>query len=162
MKQPLKRHEALKPLSKDHHHGLLLCWKIRAGRKSNVETKRIRAYTDFFFESQLKPHFKFEEEEIFGLLGDDHPLVKKAKNEHIRLEHLFSTNTCVDRALDDIEKELDAHIRFEERVLFTELQAEASTAQLDKLKNKEDEMETPDPDEWPDKFWIKTRANASA
>ncbi|MGB7787041.1 MAG: hemerythrin domain-containing protein [Salinimicrobium sp.] len=162
MRQPLKRHEALKPLSKDHHHGLLLCWKIRAGRKNNIETERIRAYTDFFFESQLKPHFKFEEEEIFNLLGDDHPLVKKAKHEHARLEQLFSANTCVDRALADIEKELDAHIRFEERVLFTELQAEVSEAQLDDLKNKEDEMETPDPDDWQDKFWLKTTASASA
>ena len=161
MKQPLKRHEALMPLSKDHHHGLLLCWKIRAARKSKVTTDRKKAYTDFFFESQLKPHFKFEEEEIFSLLGDDHPLVKKARNEHIRLEHLFTTTTFVDRALDDIEKELDAHIRFEERVLFTELQAEASCEQLDNLKNKEDEITTPDPDQWHDKFWIKTKANVS-
>lgn len=162
MRQPLKRHEALKPLSKDHHHGLLLCWKIRTGRKSNVETERIRAYTDFFYESQLKPHFKFEEEEIFSLLGNDHPLVKRAKHEHTRLEQLFSTDTCVDHALADIEKELDAHIRFEERVLFTELQAEASQAQLDNLKNKEDEVETPDPDDWHDKFWLNTTTNASA
>ena len=162
MKQPLKRHEALKPLSKDHHHGLLLCWKIRVGRKKDIETERIKAYTDFFFESQLKPHFKFEEEEIFGLLGDEHPLVKRAKHEHTRLENLFNSDTFITRALVDIEKELDAHIRFEERVLFTELQAEASKAQLDNLKNKEDEIQTPDPDQWHDKFWLKSTTNASA
>lgn len=162
MRQPLKRHEALKPLSKDHHHGLLLCWKIRTARKKNVETERIKAYTDFFFESQLKPHFRFEEEEIFSLLGEDHPLVKKAKNEHVRLKHLFTTNTCIDKALADIETELDAHIRFEERVLFTELQAEASEAQLDSLKIKEDDFETPDPDDWQDKFWLSSKASASA
>ncbi|CDF79955.1 hypothetical protein BN863_22430 [Formosa agariphila KMM 3901] len=29
-KKPLKRHKSLQPLSRDHHHGLLLAWKIRA------------------------------------------------------------------------------------------------------------------------------------
>ncbi len=158
MNHPLKRHEALKPLSKDHHHGLLLCWKIREGRKKQIETRRIKAYTDFFFNSQLRPHFKFEEEEIFVLLGQDHPMVKKAKADHSRLEQLFKQDEHLDRALTEIEKELEEHIRFEERVLFNEIQRETSEEKLENLKNKEDEVKTPDPDAWNDKFWVRERS----
>lgn len=155
MNHPLKRHEALKPLSKDHHHGLLLCWKIREGLKKEIDTKRIRAYTDFFYQSQLRPHFQFEEEEIFSLLGQAHPLVKRAIREHHRLEQLFREDQHVVRALSDIEKELEAHIRFEERVLFNEIQQQVSEDRLQELQKKEDEVETPDPDNWNDKFWIR-------
>lgn len=154
MNHPLKRHEALKPLSKDHHHGLLLCWKIREGRKKNVATDRIKAYTDYFFSSQLRPHFKFEEEEIFVLLGKDHPMVKKAIRDHIHLENLFKENSNIDRSLSEIEKELENHIRFEERVLFNEIQKETEDSRLEELKNKEEAFKTPDPDDWSDKFWV--------
>lgn len=155
MNHPLKRHEALKPLSREHHHGLLLCWKIKEGLKREVDTERIRAYAEFFFESQLRPHFEFEEQEIFSLLGKDHPMVKKAIVEHHRLEQLFKEDQNVGRALSEIVKELDSHIRFEERVLFNEIQQQASEEKLQELKIKEDEVESPDPDQWNDKFWVK-------
>lgn len=157
MPKPLKRHEALKPLSKDHHHGLLLCWKIREGRKKEIASDRIKAYTDYFFASQLLPHFKFEEDEIFVLLGEEHPMVKKAQTEHVRLRSLFQEKEKVDRSLSEIEKELEQHIRFEERVLFNEIQQEVSEEQLEKLKNKEEEVITPDPDAWEDKFWLREK-----
>lgn len=154
MNHPLKRHEALKPLSKDHHHGLLLCWKIREGRKKQISDERIKAYTDHFYESQLIPHFRFEEKEIFVLLGDDHPLIKRAKREHILLEKLFTDTSNLERSLSEIEKQLEKHIRFEERILFSEIQQEASEEKLEALKHKEDAVETTDPDDWTDKFWL--------
>ena len=152
---PIKRHEALKPLSRDHHHNLLLCWKIREGRKKGISTERIKTYTDYFFTSQIKPHFEFEEQEVFNLLGDDHPLIRRAKNEHVRLQRLFAREEDVDGALAAIEVELDEHVRFEERVLFKALQEEVSPVLLDNMKNKEEEIITPDPDDWNDKFWNK-------
>ena len=155
MNHPLKRHEALKPLSKDHHHGLLLCWKIREGLKKDIAPERIKAYTDFFFNSQLKPHFSFEENEIFSLLGKDHPMVKKAETDHLRLKKLFTEEQNLEKAFSDIEKELEEHIRFEERVLFGEIQQEVSEEKLQTLKNKEEEIKTPDPDSWSDKFWAR-------
>lgn len=154
MSTPLKRHEALKPLSRDHHHGLLLCWKIREGIKKNIHQDRIKSYTDFFFTSQLRPHFRFEEEEIFPLLGDSHPLILRALNEHRRLEDLFKGDAEED-TFTSIEKELNRHIRFEERELFMELQKSVPEEQLQKIDNKEESIITPDPDDWEDKFWIK-------
>lgn len=155
MKHPLKRHEALQPLSKEHHESLLLCWKIREGKKKEINPERIKAYTDFYFSSQLRPHFEFEEEEIFSLLGKDHPMVKKAETEHLRLEQLFKQEEHIEKALNNIEKELEEHIWFEEKVLFNEIQTEVSEEKLELLKNKEEEFRTPDPESWSDKFWEK-------
>ena len=63
--KPIKRHEAIKPYSREHHHGLLLCWKIREGLKHEVAIDRIKKYADFLWETQIEPHFKAEEKYIF-------------------------------------------------------------------------------------------------
>lgn len=154
MTNPIVRHEALKPLSRDHHQSLLLCWKIREGLKKRVSLERIKNYTDFFFTSQLRPHFKFEENEIFPLLGTDHPMGERAINEHRRLETLFKEEASLE-AFTAIETELNRHIRFEEGELFKELQKTVSEEILQNISNKEEEILTPDPDDWDDKFWLQ-------
>lgn len=154
MTKPLKRHEALKPLSRDHHQGLLLCWKIREGLKKGISEERIKAYTDFFFSTQLQPHFRFEEEQVFPMLGKDHPMRTRAIKEHSRLRSLFEDDANKD-AFDSIVNELNRHIRFEERELFMELQDTVAEEKLQQLDQIEEEITTPDPDEWEDKFWLK-------
>jgi len=37
MTTPIKRHNSLQPLSRDHHDGLLLKWKINKGISKGVE-----------------------------------------------------------------------------------------------------------------------------
>ncbi len=155
MSTPLIRHESLKPLTRDHHHGLLLCWKIREGRKNKVPSERIKAYTDHFYSTQLAPHFKFEEEEVFPLLCEEHPMRRQALNDHRRLASLFAEQDNIEHSLKTIEKELEEHIRFEERVLFHEIQEKNSDEDLKRIDSKEKELATPDPNEWTDKFWTK-------
>ncbi|WP_286761186.1 hemerythrin domain-containing protein [Salegentibacter sp. UBA1130] len=152
MKKPIKRHEALKPLSREHHHGLLLCWKIRQGVKKEVEVARIKAYTEWFKIHYLDPHFEAEEEHIFPVLGNEHELVKRALKEHRRLKRLFSQDTEVEIALNNIEEELDSHIRFEERVLFNEIQEVASAEQLADIEKHHNGIQFSD-DDWQDHFW---------
>ena len=55
--EPLKRSKALQSLSREHHYGLLLCWKIRSGLKKAVDIERIKAYTDWFFKNSLSKFF---------------------------------------------------------------------------------------------------------
>src|SRR5690606_6698271 len=130
MPNPIKRNEALKPLSRDHHHGLLLCWKIRQGVKLNVEPERIKKYLDWFWMSYLKPHFEIEEQYVFPVLGNENELVKKALAEHRRLKRLFENVDDLQKSISLIEEELEKHIRFEERVLFNEIQSVAKSEQL--------------------------------
>jgi len=130
MTNPIRRNEALKPLSRDHHHGLLLCWKIRQGIKPNVEPERIKKYLDWFWISYLKPHFEIEEKYVFPVLGNENELVKQALAEHRKLKRLFENEDAISKAISLIEEELEKHIRFEERVLFNEIEKVASSEQL--------------------------------
>jgi len=152
---PLQRNESLKDLSRDHHHGLLLCWKIRTGLKT-VDHSRIKAYTDYFFKEHLLPHFKLEEKYIFPLLGEESQLVQQAMTDHTRLRKLFNNEANILESLMQIEVELEKHIRFEERVLFKELQRVISEEELaSRLKLHGTERT----DTWEDKFWEKSSGN---
>ncbi|MFC0605079.1 hemerythrin domain-containing protein [Winogradskyella pulchriflava] len=128
--KPQKRHKALQPLSREHHHGLLLSWKIRAGFSKEVDPKRMRVYADWFFKNQLIPHFEIEENHIFPILEDENKLVKRALADHRRLKRLFEETGDDTKTLSNIEEKLDQHIRFEERILFPEIQKIATETQM--------------------------------
>lgn len=140
---PIKRHETLKPLSRDHHHGLLLCWKLRQGIKREVAPERMLAYCKAMYERQLLPHFALEEEGIFPVLGNDDDLVKRALAEHRRLIRLFTGTDDPLTRISQIEEELEAHIRFEERVLFNAIEAVATPADLDRIDRLHGSLEAP-------------------
>ena len=82
----------------------------------------------------MKPHFELEEKHVFPILGAENKLIKKALAEHRRLERLFKQTTDQEKSLGLIEEELDAHIRFEERILFVEIQKIATEDQLAIIK----------------------------
>jgi len=150
--KPLKRHKALQPLSREHHHGLLLSWKIRTGFSKNIEIERIKTYADWFFNNELIPHFELEEAHIFPILKADNELVKRALAEHRRLKRLFNDEKDIERSLHKIEEELEQHIRFEERILFPEIQKTATEAQLALIE--EIHHEEGFVDNVSDEFWI--------
>jgi hypothetical protein len=131
--KPLKRAPELQPLSHDHHHGLQLCWKIRTGFAKNIEPTRIKKYADWFFENHLRPHFELEEKYIFTILDKEDELIKRGLTEHSRLKRLFEEPSDLEKTLCHIEEELQAHIRFEERILFAEIQKKATAVQLTKI-----------------------------
>lgn len=131
--KPLKRHDAIKPFSREHHHSLLLCWKIREGIKRNVEIIRIKKYMDWFYQNHLSQHFDAEEKYLFVILGDENDLIKKAISEHQKLRMLFEETTATSTNISQIEEELQNHVRFEERVLYNEIQKNATAKQLESI-----------------------------
>ena len=149
--KPIKRAEYLKKLSREHHHGLLLCWKIKTGFSKNVPTDRIKKYTDWFYITHLKPHFQEEEMHVYPILGHGNSLIQKAIQEHQQLSNLFNENNNVELALKQITIELVNHIRFEERVLFNQIQAIATPKQINMIEA----MHTNEPfiDNTTDPFW---------
>lgn len=130
--KPIKRHETLKPLSREHHHGLLLSWKIRAGIKKGVSLDRIKNYCDFFFKEEL---------------------IKRALADHRKLKRLFMQKQPDMKTIVAIEEELEKHIRFEERILFNKIQEEASEKQLLKILELHNSGVSCNIDNWDDKFW---------
>lgn len=149
-KQPIKRHDSLRPLSRQHHHGLLLCWKIREGFRRNVTPERIKKYTDWFWQNHLQQHFEEEEKYVFVVLPTENKLLKKAIAEHRRLERLFKDQKDKVRSLNLIEEELEQHIRFEERLLFNEIQQNATPEQLNDMVMHHTDLLC---DNWDDEFW---------
>lgn len=130
---PLERHPLLRPLSREHHHGLLLCWRIRRDLVARTDHDQVLEECRVFFHSDLLPHFAVEEEVVFPVLGNEHPLVHRAITEHRRLSRLFQQEGDPQTILSRIEDELEAHIRFEERVLFPVVQEQATPEELDRI-----------------------------
>jgi iron-sulfur cluster repair protein YtfE (RIC family) len=125
------RHWSLIPLSHDHHHGLALglrCRKQALGRLKPMGTEGLRLRAgEFceFFDKQLMPHFRAEEEILFPLMREavpqsaalldelicEHQLLKRAAGEIAR-------GAGLSKALFDAGDILERHIRKEERELF--------------------------------------------
>lgn len=152
---PLKRLKTLIPLSHDHHHGLWLSLKIRTGFKKGISPSRMKKYTDWFFEKHLLPHFELEEKYVFPILGNENELVKRALSEHRKLSRLFYAQQEVEKNLVLIEEKLESHIRFEERILFDEIQKVATQEELENvaITHQATAAEIVAIDSWADKFW---------
>ncbi|MBL4709282.1 MAG: hemerythrin domain-containing protein [Flavobacteriales bacterium] len=152
MHKPIKRHLLLQDLSRDHHHGLLLSWKIRTGLKKGIDPTCIMKYVKWFWKNHLADHFEIEEKIVFPLLGNDHELIKKALSEHRKIKRLIERDGDLDKRLNFIESLLEKHIRFEERVLFNKIQLVATEVELKQIKAAHSEDKFIDNLE--DPFWV--------
>ena len=130
---PLERHPLLRPLSREHHAGLLLCWRIRQALRTPEKVDHLFVECQKVFHTELLPHFAVEEEVVFPVLGTANPLVQRAVAEHRDLAGLFGAASDPRSVLTRIAEELDMHIRFEERLLFPAVQAVATEAQLERI-----------------------------
>jgi len=153
---PIRRHNALQPLSHDHHLALLASWKIRMGLRKSIEPQRIKKFCDFFYTSHLAGHFKLEEEYIFPILGAKHELITKALADHHALSGLFAQEQADINTLSRIEMELEEHIRFEERILFDEIQQIATEEQLSRIAaiHPGGKRDIAHIESWEDEFWL--------
>ncbi|ELR70550.1 hypothetical protein C900_03531 [Fulvivirga imtechensis AK7] len=158
---PIRRHPSLVALSKDHHFGLLLCWKIRTGFNRGISPGRMQNYVQYYFSEHLFDHFAWEERMVFTLLDEQDPLIKKALSQHRKLRKLYnqleSKPEKCEVSLGLIEELLENHIRFEERELFNHIQEVCSEAALDKLGNEINNEHISFKDEWNDVFWDKKK-----
>lgn len=156
--KPLKRHPAFISLSKDHHFGLLLVWKIKTGLNSAVSPARISEYILYFFEKDLQHHFREEEELVFSKLPAGDPLRTQAEAEHNNIYSLIEgirQDTSDKVLLQSFATSLDDHIRFEERILFNHLQETWEPAVLESLAQQMTKGQEDCDAGWPDHFWVK-------
>jgi len=152
MDKPANRPKALKSASEEHFDALFFGWKMAEGLRSGIATKRLKAYADWFLKTYLIPHFEIEKKYVFPILGKNNVRVKKALANHRRLLRLFKNTDEVFRSLNRIEDEIGRYIRFEERVLYEQIQEKASPQQLKKIKEQHDKLKISD-EEWEDRFW---------
>lgn len=156
----MKRHESIVALSREHHFGLLFCWKVRQGLKMHVPSERIQPYVKYFWDNHLQGHFKVEETLLFPLLRDN--LVEQAISEHEHIRQLVKTVITVEPVKPDqlltLADILDDHVRFEERTLFPYLEKELPENKLSELGMRlQVSHQTREKDDYPDEFWVQDR-----
>ena len=153
---PIKRHQALVSFSKEHHFGLLLVWKIRQGLRNAVSAERIGKYVLFFFNEDLKTHFKEEEQLLFSKLPVNDTLRLQAEAEHkevYRLIEAISETTKDEHLLRQFADMLEKHIRFEERILFNHLQSHIAAEEFEEISARFSNSVDLDA-RWEDNFWM--------
>ncbi|HEY0895541.1 MAG TPA: hemerythrin domain-containing protein [Sphingobacteriaceae bacterium] len=125
----MKRNENLKSLSRDHHYGLLLGWKIRQGIRLHAGPGIMRQYVAYFATNSLFPHFEQEEQEVLVFLPAEDPQKQKILADHDLIRSRVSEVLAAEGSeaqqlleLEDLASRLDAHIRLEEREFFPYLE----------------------------------------
>jgi hemerythrin superfamily protein len=149
--KPIKRHISLQPLSREHHHTLVLVWKIRKAIREHVELDRVDQYVSWFYQQYVISHFDMEEKYIFPVLGSQHDMIVRALDEHKKLKGYFEAQGKDSNAYIELADLLEKHIRFEERMLFNAVQELATVQQLKTIleKHREDQFR----DNEADLFW---------
>jgi hypothetical protein len=130
---PIKRAKELIQLSREHHHVLLLSWKIKTGMAKKVAADRIQSYVHWFYRNHLMPHFELEEKIIFPLLGASNPKKDIALQQHQAIRNIAEKEILDYNDLDQLQRFIQEHIRFEEREVFHDIQESGRIEELQGL-----------------------------
>jgi len=140
----MKRHEALTPLSREHHKALILARLLRkdAPAYKQLPTQPLHKadYAMRLFQTSLKQHFHHEEvmlEKVGGFNVEIGRLCNEVLREHRELTKMFSAiridEDIVDQ-LDILGRTLERHIRKEERIFFPLIQQYCPEELLEEIR----------------------------
>ena len=155
----MKRNKNLIELSRDHHHGLLLGWKIKNGLKKGVDAVEIAKYVAHFSEEALFPHFEEEETQMLPYLSEDDSYRKQTIREHQEIRSLVQLISG--KGFNDIDPllqlahKIEAHIRFEERELFPYIETMLTIEELDAIGKLISELHQPYLETYSNEFWTR-------
>jgi hemerythrin-like domain-containing protein len=130
-----RRHQTLIPLSREHHDGLLLAWRLTRGDLAGRDSELKAKHAAVFYESRLRRHFDAEERVLFpavrDALGKDATLIDLLCAEH---REIASLATAIRSGSHEQTTEfcelLERHIRTEERRLFPLIERSAEPQEL--------------------------------
>lgn len=148
---PLTRHEALAPFSRDHYAGLVQAQHLlKASQADAVERRQATAEFIDAWDREVAPHLQDEERWLLPVLSESqrHRLV----SEHRELRDLAQLVREQRRqtmpsstALEAMGSRLRDHIRWEERVLFQQLQQSLDDDELAELQRYSSKLEAQRP-----------------
>lgn len=129
----MKRHEILQPFSRDHNVGLVIARRLSSGDKSAVQ--------DFLriWDDEMLDHFA-EEEALLGPLAPP-SMLRKLLADHRQIRILAErarASAIADYQVLELGKRLDAHIRWEEHVLFPAVE---QSEDLESIRSATEELE---------------------
>ncbi|MGO9788560.1 MAG: hemerythrin domain-containing protein [Solirubrobacteraceae bacterium] len=136
----MKRHPALVPLSRDHHHVLVIAQQLRRATRENT-AEATRAFLDHW-ETEEKQHFRLEEEVLlpaYAAHGDPgHPAVTRMLQDHILIRR-DADRVASEPSLEllrDLGKRLADHVKLEEREVFPLIETTIPEPELEALCNR--------------------------
>jgi hemerythrin-like domain-containing protein len=141
----VKRHPALAPLSREHHHELSLARGLRRAATAAPEQRFLAgtAYVEQFF-GPTTDHFRREEEVVLPAYtrhAGPTPLVERILREHMELHGLarelrgqVAAGEVAPETLAALGTLLHDHVRLEERELFEDIQRVVPDDELDALR----------------------------
>lgn len=145
-RKPLKRHEALQPLSRHHMIALHLSLKMRrAGTvKSKLTIQELILEADEFWNPEGLVHFREEEEILLTAFAQhasvDIPEIHDMLIEHVQIRALFDTILKTDEpsleldAIHELGEMLEKHVRKEERIIFPMIEKALPEDKLQEVK----------------------------
>ncbi len=111
----MKRSAALTPLSKEHHHALVIAKRLLdAGKQSTQALVSYWQEVQADIEQELLQHFAEEEAGFGDLLKGE--LQIQFQHDHQQLRQLLKTDKPEEMLL--FARKLKEHVRFEEREMF--------------------------------------------
>lgn len=137
----MKRDATLVPLSRDHHHALVLARALRDPATAKraglpVEPEALIAHVRRRFVVDLEPHFRAEERALVpqcrgsGVL-EAHALRVERDHESLRdIVASLAAGPALSGHLDAFARQLEDHVHFEEREWFPALEAALGPAAL--------------------------------
>jgi hemerythrin-like domain-containing protein len=135
----VKRSDALKALSRQHHQGLVVAMRLKRATMDTAPEAR-EAFLDFWA-SEGQGHFRAEEEVLLpayaGHAPPDHEAVVRVLVEHVDLRRrsaqLAQEGDPTPEELRALGERLEGHIRHEERVLFPLIEDALPEDELERL-----------------------------
>lgn len=159
---PIRRHDALRPLSRDHHFALQLARGVQSTTSPTLRAqlpKEPRALADHVvraFREELEPHFVAEDEVLTrAIAGKDAELDRiwrEIEREHVEVRDLVGQlsdhgvdDARIEALLDRFGRLLEAHVRKEERSLFERIQEVLDEPTLERLGAELERVHPPRP-----------------
>jgi hemerythrin-like domain-containing protein len=153
----MKRYPELQPLSRQHHNELMACLLLKKGIQKKTGITVLQDFLRQFWQNDLQPHIKEEENSLIPLLQSNQKLRMYASvihGSHELIERIYERNKSQLASYRNLElfiNTLEQHILFEERVVFEEAQRNLPQHALKQLQVQENA--TGDCSRYPVKFW---------
>lgn len=153
--KPIKRSKELAPLSREHHEGLLLGWKIKQGLKNGTDHRVIAEYIQWFWKNDLQEHFRKEEEVLAPHLPAENKLLIRMNEEHddIRARIYLLVQITDEDLFLQLSNAIHDHIRFEERELFPYAEQIIPAPEMEKIYAEL--LKETAKGNWTNEFWVK-------
>lgn len=130
----MKRHPALVPLSRDHHHTLVIAQRLRRATHQNA-AEAVSAFLDHW-DAEQRRHFRLEEELLLPALAAQGAL-ERPEIVRMLLDHAMIRMQAVRLEQDPalglahaLGERLAEHVRLEENEVFPLIEATLPESQL--------------------------------